>query len=87
MYMRKFSGNCFRKKFEWIRDSERLITEDKCAIYSLTYDGERYTIEFVSPKKDTYEVSKIRGAYNCDCPIEAREYVEKFIEGRGHDEC
>lgn len=55
-----------------------LVNSDTCAIYSLIYEDNRYTIEFRSNKKG-YFVRQLYGVCDSDAPKEVWNYVNSFI--------
>lgn len=55
-----------------------LVNSDTCAIYSLVYEDNRYTIEFRSNKKG-YFVRQLHGVCDSDAPKEVWNYVNSFI--------
>jgi len=64
------------------------INRGECAIYSLFYDGNTYTLELGADKRtDTeggkeydFKINQLRGKYNCSPPEQMRVFLEKMCE-------
>jgi hypothetical protein len=71
------------------------INNGSCAIYSLVYKGERYTLEVNAKRKEIpkevedseesnykyeFKVNQLKGKYNCNPPTSMKEYLEKMCE-------
>ena len=54
------------------------VNKDRCAIYSLVRDGNRYTIEF-QKYENRYTINQLFGVCNSDAPDEVFDYVSSFI--------
>lgn len=58
-----------------------LINKDVCAIYSLVYDNEPYTIEFrKNDKNHKYCIRQLYGVCNSDAPDEVWQYVSGILD-------
>jgi len=62
------------------------VNSGQCAIYSLCYDGRRYTMEIEAKKKkdnnEEYELSiiQIKGNFNCSPPISMIRVLEEMFD-------
>lgn len=75
-----------------VHSYKRSINNGSCAIYSLLFDGERYTLEVRAKKveqpasdgeepvedKYKYTAAQLRGKYNCNPPLEMEQYFRDF---------
>lgn len=71
------------------------INNGSCAIYSLVYKGERYTLEVNAKRKEIpkevedseesnykyeFKVNQLKGKYNCNPPTSMKEHFEKMCK-------
>ena len=55
------------------------IQKDESAIYSLWYNDQPYTAEFVLNKKGKYSLRQLYGKYDYPAPPELRQDIENII--------
>jgi hypothetical protein len=75
-----------------VHSYKRSVNNGSCAIYSLLFDEERYTLEVRAKKieqpesdgeepvehKYEYTAAQLRGKYNCNPPLEMEQYFRDF---------